>query len=133
MEGKTGSPRWIAGIEPPEELLTANGTQILEIECRQQPEKLKELIHAYASDPAIRTQLRTLREAATKKGPVLFVGMGASFCSSISGSILLQSHGRSSFTVDAGEWLHYSVPAWDDAALSVLLTTSGESAELVEL
>ena len=40
MEGKTGSPRWIAGIEPPEELLTANGTQILEIECRQQPEKL---------------------------------------------------------------------------------------------
>jgi glutamine---fructose-6-phosphate transaminase (isomerizing) len=59
--------------------------------------------------------------------------MGASLCSSISGSVLLQTHGRPSFSVDAGEWLHYSSSVWDDAALSVLLTTSGESAELVEL
>jgi glucosamine--fructose-6-phosphate aminotransferase (isomerizing) len=35
--------------------------------------------------------------------------------------------------VDAGEWLHYGGSVWDDAALSILLTTSGESAELVEL
>ena len=35
--------------------------------------------------------------------------------------------------MDAGEWLHYAQPVWDDAALSVLLTASGESAELVEL
>jgi glucosamine--fructose-6-phosphate aminotransferase (isomerizing) len=34
--------------------------------------------------------------------------------------------------VDAGEWLNYSSQVWDDAALSILLTTSGESAELVE-
>lgn len=59
--------------------------------------------------------------------------MGASFCSSLGGSILLQTHGRSSFSIDAGEWLHYGWPTWDDAALSILLTTSGESAELVEL
>ncbi len=59
--------------------------------------------------------------------------MGASLCSSISGSVPLQSRGRSSFSVDAGEWLHYGVPVWRDAPLSVLLTTSGESAELVEL
>ena len=37
-----------------------------------------------------------------------------------------------SFTVDAGEWLHYS-SAWEQAALSLLVTTSGESAELVQL
>ena len=59
--------------------------------------------------------------------------MGASYCSSFSGSVLLQTHGRPSFSVDAGEWLHYAQPVWDDAALSVLLTASGESAELVEL
>ena len=47
--------------------------------------------------------------------------------------MLLQSHGRLSFSIDAGEWLHYSLPVWGEAALSVLLTTSGESAELVEL
>ena len=92
--GHEGQPRWIGGVEPPKELLSANGTQVLEFECRQQPEKLSELIHAYASDPAIQAQLRTLREITSRKGPVLFLGMGASYCSAISGSTLLQSHGR---------------------------------------
>jgi glutamine---fructose-6-phosphate transaminase (isomerizing) len=136
-EHKVQSPqrarRWISGIEPAPELLAATGTQILEIECREQPQKLAELIGAYAADASIRGQFRGLRELAAKPGPVLFLGMGASLCSSISGSVLLQSHGRSSFSMDAGEWLHYSTTAWGDAALSVLLTTSGESAELVEL
>jgi glucosamine--fructose-6-phosphate aminotransferase (isomerizing) len=127
------APRWISGIEPHKELLTANGTQILELECREQPARLRELLRAYNEDSAIRAELKKLRDLATRKGPVLFIGMGASFCSSISGSVLLQSHGRSSYSVDAGEWLHYAAPVWDRAALSVLLTTSGESAELVEL
>jgi glucosamine--fructose-6-phosphate aminotransferase (isomerizing) len=59
--------------------------------------------------------------------------MGASYCSGVAGSILLQSHGRLSFTVDAGEWLHYARSLDKGIALIVLLTTSGESAELVEL
>ena len=130
---KETTPRWIAGIEPPRELLSANGTQILEIECRQQPDKLHELIEAYSSDDSIRAPLRKLRELATQPGPVLFLGMGGSYCAAISGATHLQAHGRSSFAVDAGEWLHYSTSTWDEAALSVLLTTSGESAELVEL
>jgi glucosamine--fructose-6-phosphate aminotransferase (isomerizing) len=130
---KNQAPRWISGIEPPKELLAANGTQILEIECRQQPERLGELIDAYRTDPEIRGEMKALRELAARSGPVLFLGMGASFCSSISGSIQLQTHGKPSFSVDAGEWLHYGLPTWDDAAASVLLTTSGESAELVEL
>jgi len=126
-------PRWLSGIEPPRELLTASGVEILELECRQQPERICELIEAYCADPGIRTELSELRNLATSKGPVLFIGMGGSFCSSISGSCMLQSRGRLSFSVDAGEWLHYGLPVWQDAALSVLLTTSGESAELVEL
>jgi glutamine---fructose-6-phosphate transaminase (isomerizing) len=126
-------PRWIAGVEPSKELLAANGTQILEIECREQPHRLRDLIQAYRGDPAIRAELKRFRDLAAKRGPILFIGMGASFCSSVSGSVLLETHGRSSFSVDAGEWLHYGRPTWDDAGLSVLLTTSGESAELVEL
>jgi glucosamine--fructose-6-phosphate aminotransferase (isomerizing) len=129
----TAAPRWIAGIEPSRELLSATGTEILELECRQQPGKLSELIQTYASDGELRKQFHKLRNAAGGLGPVLFVGMGASYCSAISGSALLQMHGRSSFTVDAGEWLHYGRATWKDAALSILLTTSGESAELVEL
>ena len=126
-------PRWISGVEPPKELLTATGTQVLEYECREQPKRLRELIHAYKTDMQIRAQLKAFRELASNKGPIIFVGMGASYCSSISGSVLLQTKGRLAFSVDAGEWLHYSKPLWNEAALSVLLTTSGESAELVEL
>jgi glutamine---fructose-6-phosphate transaminase (isomerizing) len=126
-------PRWIGGVEPRPELLTATGTEILEIECREQPQKLRELIQAYSRDSEIQTTLATLRGLSRKQGPVLFIGMGASYCSSFSGSVLLQSHGRPSFSVDAGEWLHYAQPVWNDAAFSVLLTASGESAELVEL
>jgi glutamine---fructose-6-phosphate transaminase (isomerizing) len=125
--------RWISGIEPPAELLSATGTQILEMECRQQPDKLRELIRSYAGDREIRSTMATLRAAAEKSGPALFLGMGASFCSAISGAAFLQTHGRPSFFLDAGEWLHYGDRVWNDAALSVLLTTSGESAELVEL
>jgi glucosamine--fructose-6-phosphate aminotransferase (isomerizing) len=125
--------RWVGGVEPAKELLTATGTQILEIECRQQPERLRRLLTDYAKDAVIQAELDAFRTLAEKTGPVLWIGMGASYCSSISGSILLQSHGRPSFPVDAGEWLNYSSPVWHDAALSILLTTSGESAELVEL
>src|SRR5579859_22942 len=128
-----GSPRWVGGVEPAKDVLTATGTQILEMECRQQPERLRELLQAYGSESSIQTALKKFRDLATKPGPVLFIGMGASYCSSISGSVLLQSHGRPSFSVDAGEWLNYATAVWDDAALSILLTTSGESAELVEL
>jgi glutamine---fructose-6-phosphate transaminase (isomerizing) len=132
-EGNQQAPRWIAGVEPSKELLAASGTQILEIECREQPQRLHELIQACRSDSAIRAELRKFRDLAAKPGPVLFIGMGASYCSSFSGSTLLQTHGRPSFSIDAGEWLHYGRPVWNDAALSVLLTTSGESAELVAL
>ena len=127
------SPRWIGGVEPPKELLTATGTEILEFECRQQPQKLRELIEAYAADSTLRAEFRALRDLAAAPGPVLFLGMGASYCSAIAGAVFLQSHSRPSFALDAGEWLHYGLPSWNNAALSVLLTTSGESAELVEL
>ena len=125
------APRWIAGIEPAKEILAYTGTQVLEMECRQQPRLLRDLLAAYASDHALRDELSRFRELAGKQGPVIFLGMGASYCSSFGGSALLQAHGRSSFSVDAGEWLNYSGPVWKDAAVSVLLTTSGESAELV--
>jgi glucosamine--fructose-6-phosphate aminotransferase (isomerizing) len=134
MKGTLKTNRlWINGVEPRPELLTASGTQIFEIECREQPQRLQHLLNAYRTDPVIQAQLDKLHSMAAKRGPILFIGMGASLCSAISGSTLLESCGRLAFAVDAGEWLHYARPAWDEAALSVLITTSGESAELVEL
>ncbi len=129
-KGSTGL-NWIAGVEPQGELLTQSMNSIYEMECREQPTRLASLLDAYQV-PAIREELDKLRKMSLPAGPILFIGMGASYCSSISGSSYLQSCGRPSFTVDAGEWLHYS-GAWEQVALSLLVTTSGESAELVQL
>ncbi len=126
-------PLWIAGVKPPSEVLTMSMTAIFEKECREQPERLAGLLDAYESDPSVREQLDKLRQIARSAGPVLFAGMGASYCASIAGSVWLQACGRSSFFVDAGEWLHYAEPVWDQAAATVLITASGESAELVRL
>jgi glucosamine--fructose-6-phosphate aminotransferase (isomerizing) len=125
--------RWIAGVEPPKEMLTRGMTSIYEMECREQPERLARLLRAYQEDEHIREALEQLRRMALSAGPVMLVGMGASYCSSIVVSSFLQSCGRLSFAADASEWLHYSRPVWDQASVSILLTTSGESAELVQL
>jgi glutamine---fructose-6-phosphate transaminase (isomerizing) len=125
--------KWIAGVKPTAEMLNLSMTEIYELECREQPQRLAELIRAYSNDPVILDELNKLRQMVSNAGPILFLGMGASYCSSIVGSIWLQSCGLSSFFADAGEWLHYSLPVWDQVAGSVLTTASGESAELVQL
>lgn len=131
-ERKDSGCRWIGGVEPPVALRGLSMNSIYEIECHEQPERLAQLLHAYSSDSAIGKTLDTLREMAHSAGPIVMLGMGASYCSCIVGVSYLQSGGRSAFAVDASEWLHYSA-TWDQAAFSLLLTTSGESAELVRL
>jgi glutamine---fructose-6-phosphate transaminase (isomerizing) len=126
-------PNWIAGIKPSDEVLSMGITEIYERECRGQPERLAVLLRAYAEDDSILRELTKLKKVAEHPGPVLFIGMGASYCSSIAGSIWLQTCGRSSFYADAGEWLHYAGPIWDQVAGPILTTASGESAELVQL
>lgn len=133
MESKASQePRWIAGIEPSVEVRTQSMLAIYEKECMEQPERLAHLVRAYANDSSILEQMDKLRQLMPAHGPILFVGMGASYCSSVTGSTWLRSCGRSSFFVDAGEWLH-SLPVADQIAGSILVTASGESAELVEL
>jgi glucosamine--fructose-6-phosphate aminotransferase (isomerizing) len=125
--------RWIAGIEPSAEMLNRSMTSIYEMECREQPERLAQLLRAYKEDKSITDEMDRLRQMSLSPGPILFIGMGASYCSSLTGASFLQSHGRSSFAVDASEWLHYARDVWGQSAASVFLTTSGESAELVQL
>jgi glucosamine--fructose-6-phosphate aminotransferase (isomerizing) len=125
--------RWIAGVEPPEDVRALSMAAIFEKECREQPERLAALLRSYSLDDGIRQELRVLQVLRESPGPVLFLGMGASLCASVSGTVLLQSSGRSSFFADAGEWLHYGLLVWNEVAGTVLVTTSGESAELVGL
>ena len=133
MEDTRKEPNWIAGIKPPDEVLTMSMTEIYERECREQPRRLADLLHAYSEDQSILAEMNKLKQIAQTSGPILFIGMGASYCSSIAGSVWMQSQGRSSFFADAGEWLHYSSRVWDQVAACILTTASGESAELVQL
>jgi glutamine---fructose-6-phosphate transaminase (isomerizing) len=126
-------PNWIAGVKPSDEVLALSITEIYERECREQPERLADLCRAYAADDSILQELNKLKKVTNRPVPVLFIGMGASYCSSIAGSIWLQACGRSSFYADAGEWLHYASPIWNQVAGPILTTASGESAELVQL
>jgi glucosamine--fructose-6-phosphate aminotransferase (isomerizing) len=131
-ERKGAGSRWIGGVEPSAELRRLDMTSVFDMECREQPERLAQLLSAYEDDSAVKKELENLRDMSRSPGPVLFIGMGASHCSSITGASYLQSEGRSSFAIEASEWLHYSA-TWDEAALSLLVTASGESAELVRL
>lgn len=131
-ERKDSRSRWIGDGEPPAELRGKSMTELFEMECREQPGRLAQLFDAYQSDDAIVKELDTLQIMSRSPGTILFIGMGASYCSSITGASCLQAGGRSAFTVEASEWLHYS-ETWGEAAWSLLVTTSGESAELVRL
>lgn len=128
MEDTRKEPNWIAGIKPPAEVLAMSMTEIYERECREQPRRLADLLHAYSEDESILAEMNKLEQIALTPGPILFIGMGASYCSSIAGSGWMQSRGRSSFFVDAGEWLHYSSKVWTQVGGSILTTASGESA-----
>jgi glucosamine--fructose-6-phosphate aminotransferase (isomerizing) len=94
---------------------------------------LGEVFSAYSVDPEIRTELERAKRVIRAGLPLVWLGMGASYCSSISGATRYSLAGRPSFPVEASEWLHYAVTTWDDVGGPVLITTSGESAELVEL
>jgi len=101
-------------------------------ECREQPARLAAICHAYRQDARIRQEIADLKRA-TVDAPVLWLGMGASYCAGISGAVRLVSCGRLSFSLEASEWLHYGDGTQNQHSAKVLVTSSGESAELVRL
>ncbi len=110
-----------------------NIVSIFHSECLEQPRRLRDLFLAYAHDPEIRGEMARSKEFIRLGEPLVWTGMGASYCSALSGASLLSSWGHPSFVVEASEWLHYALPTWGRVAGPILVTTTGESAELVEL
>jgi glutamine---fructose-6-phosphate transaminase (isomerizing) len=102
-------------------------------ECNEQPRRLTDLFRAYADDPEIRHGIQELKRAIAPQAHVLWLGMGASFCSSLAGTLTLWLRGRGASAVEASEWLHFGRGMPAGLAGPILVTTSGQSAELVEL
>jgi glucosamine--fructose-6-phosphate aminotransferase (isomerizing) len=107
--------------------------EIFGTECMQQKAFLGEVFSAYSVDPEIRAELERAKQDIRAGLPLVWLAMGASYCSSISGATRYSLAGRPSFPVEASEWLHYAATTWDDVGGPILITTSGESAELVAL
>lgn len=99
-------------------------------ECLEQPRRLAEVFRAYASDPAIRSEIQQLKTHVRADSPVIWTGMGASFCSSVAAVCLMVRNGRPAFAVETSEWLYFHRPVWEKFAGTIMVTTSGESAEL---
>jgi len=113
--------------------LVSEMSEIFSTECMEQKALLDEVFSAYSVDPEIRAELERAKKGIRAGLPLVWLGMGASYCSSISGATRYSLAGRPSFPVEASEWLHHAATTWDDVGGPILITTSGESAELVEL
>ncbi len=112
---------------------SSNVVSLFRTECLEQAERLAELFERYAADREIRAEIEDLRKTIPLSLPVLWLGMGASWCSTLAGAAWLSMLGRASFAVEASEWLHFSIRTKAQVSGPILVTTSGESAELVEL
>ena len=107
--------------------------EIFLTECSEQPKRLADVFRSYATDPEVRCELEHAKQSIRVPQPLVWLGMGASYCSSIAGATRYTLAGNPSFPVEASEWLHYAPATWGKVGGPILMTTSGESAELVEL
>jgi glucosamine--fructose-6-phosphate aminotransferase (isomerizing) len=102
-------------------------------ECKEQPYRLMDLFRAYAGDSEIRHDVQRLKNTVADNAHIVWLGMGASVCSSVAGALALWLGGRSSSALEASEWLHFGREVQNGMATPIMVTTSGQSAELVEL
>jgi glucosamine--fructose-6-phosphate aminotransferase (isomerizing) len=64
---------------------------------------------------------------------VLFTGMGSSFFAPHTASCMLSNYGITSYTINAGELLHYHFPLIKEGVLLTCISQSGESYEVVKI
>lgn len=95
-----------------------------------QGEELLQAISYYRSEP-VRRDLKQLAELRAKT--VVFSGMGSSHFCSFGADIELKRHGMTSTVISAGELLYYERGFLNGDTLLVLISQSGESAEIVHL
>jgi glucosamine--fructose-6-phosphate aminotransferase (isomerizing) len=100
-----------------------------ETEVMGQPEALGELLKVYSGSD---TPLNRLDGFLKGRRPssVVFIGMGTSLSAPIPAVCLLSDYGIPARAYDAGEFRHYLLGSIEENALIVIISQSGESAEL---
>ena len=80
-----------------------------------------------------REHLDRVREAADNARTIVFTGMGSSYDACYPAVNDLAGRGTASLLVDAAELLHFRRPILNAQTLAVIVSQSGESAEIVRL
>ena len=99
-------------------------------EIAGQPDALR---RAAASLLDQRDSMERLREAGSSARTIVFTGMGSSYDACYPAVNDLAGRGVASLLVDSAELLHFRRPILDARTLLVIVSQSGESAEIVKL
>src|SRR5512132_3376419 len=99
-------------------------------EIARQPEALRRAATALLEQ---RSALEEIREAGTTAHTVVFTGMGSSYDACYPAVNDLAGRGVPSLQVDTAELLHFRRPILGPRTLLIILSQSGESAEIVKL
>lgn len=95
-----------------------------------QPQELKRALQYYHTDEVI-SVLEKIAEVKPQK--VIFSGMGSSHFCAVAPSIFLRNQGINSEVISAGQLLYYEKAIVKEDTLLVLISQSGESAEIVRI
>ena len=100
-------------------------------EILEQPEALRRVYEAYAAveNPTLEKAAEQVRRAH----PVFMTGMATSEYASYPAASLLNQNGKVSFVYDVSELLHYHLPSLIPESCLVLVSQSGNSAEIVHI
>lgn len=99
-------------------------------EIAGQPDALR---RAAASLLERRAELERIREAAAVSRTIVFTGMGSSYDACYPAVNDLAGRGVPAILVDTAELLHFRRPILNGQTLAVIVSQSGESAEIVKL
>ena len=99
-------------------------------EIARQPEALRRAATALVEQ---RSALEEIREAGTTARTVVFTGMGSSYDACYPAVNDLAGRGVPSLLVDTAELLHFRRPILSHETLLIIVSQSGESAEIVKL
>ena len=103
-------------------------------EIYEQPAALKETLDFYVDGEGkdnLLEAMRCLKES--KSASVIFTGMGSSFFISNIASQILSSYGIAAQAINAGELIHYQLPAITPDTLLICISQSGESFEIKKI
>ena len=104
-------------------------SEYLEDVCTQ-PEQLRNTLHFYETSDILVKLNQICRPSFHR---LVFSGMGSSHFCAAAASLYLKQHGINSEIISTGELLYYEQSSLDQDTLLVLISQSGESAEIIRL